>query len=57
MTNPVNERLGRKRGDYTERARKNKVRQVACQLAKECGGFRSDLAKSYLQVTSEEEAR
>lgn len=50
MTNPVNERLGRKRGNYTERAQKKRIRQVANQLVKECGGWRSDLAKSYLVV-------
>lgn len=50
MTNPVNERLGRRRGNYTEKAHKKKVLQVVNKLAKECGGFRSDLAKSVLAL-------
>lgn len=50
MPNPVNERLGRKRGDYAARAHRRKVRQVANQLARECGGFRNDLARSYLAI-------
>ena len=37
MHNPVNERLGRKRGNYTERAHKKLVQKMCEQLDKETG--------------------
>lgn len=52
--NPVNERLGRRRGNYAERAHKKKVRQVCNQLAQE-SGWKSDLARSCMEVLSDEE--
>lgn len=49
MTNPVNARLGRKRGDYSARAHRKQVRRMVNRLAQETD-WRGDLARSVQDI-------